>query len=245
MRDIELEILKRSLFNSKYCVCLAGKDLDYEAGIANIRDDEISYDIEEKYGYSLEEIFSYSFLSTRPEQVFQVFNEQVLPQLECEPGTSYKVLQTLEERGLVKCIITRSIYGMARKCGCHNVIEMKGNYNYLHCSRCKKTVSLSEVDTSNGHIPVCPDCLVQYRPSVTLFGEIMPIDMITRATREVSKADLLLVLGSGLRSTLCNHMVKYFSGDNLILIHEHKEVADDKAELVIYERPEVVLPQLL
>lgn len=245
MRDIELEILKRHLYNSNYCVCLLGKGLDYESGIANIRDDDDSYEIEDKYGYSLEEIFSYSFLSTKPEKMFSVIHEKVIPQLDCEPGASYKALKELEDKGLVKHMITRSPYGMAKKCGCKNVIEMRGNFTTLRCTRCRHTADVREAVAGDGKAPICPVCSGSYRPDMTLFGEMVPIDVITEATQEISKADLLLVLASGLHSTLCNNMVKYFSGSNLILIHENKEVADSKAELVIYERPENVLPLLL
>lgn len=245
MRDVELEILRRQLYNSEYCVCLLGKGLDYESGIANIRDDDDSYEIEDKYGYSLEEIFSYSFLSTKPEILFSVIEEKVKPQLECEPGASYKALKELEDKGLIKHMITRSPYGMAKKCGCKNVIEMRGDFTTLRCTRCQHVTYTNETIIREGKLPVCSVCSGNYRPDVTLFGEMVPIDIITKATQEVSKADLLIVLASGLHSTLCNNMVKYFSGNNLILIHENKEVADSKAELVIYERPEHVLPLLL
>lgn len=245
MREIELEILRRHLYSSAYCVCLLGKGLDYESGIANIRDDDESYDIEDKYGYSLEEIFSYSFLSTKPEKLFSVIHEKVKPQLECEPGPSYKALKELEDRGIVKHMITRSPYGMAKKCGCQNVIEMRGNFSTLRCTRCQNVIYTNDAVLGEGKAPICEKCSGSYRPDVTLFGEMVPIDIITKATQEVSKADLLIVLAAGLHSTLCNHMVKYFSGSNLILIHENKEVADSKAELVIYEKPENVLPLLL
>ncbi len=245
MREVELDMLKRHLYNSKYCVCLLGKGLDYESGIVNIRDDDDSYDIEENYGHSFEEIFSYPFLNTRPEEVFRVYKDKIIQQLEKEPGDSYKALQQLEERGLIKYMITRSAYGMAKKAGCNNVIEMKGNYYKLICSKCGQKVNIDEIDLSGKKIPNCKYCSSLLRPATTLFGEMVSIDLITRATEEVSKADLLIVIGAGLVSTLCDHMVKYFSGDNLVLIHQNKEVADAKAELVIYETPAKVLPRLL
>lgn len=245
MREIEIQILKRQLYNSKYCVCLLGKDLDYESGIANIRDDDDSYDIEESYGHSLEEIFSYSFLNTRPEEVFRIYKDKIVPQIDREPGISYRMLKSLEDMGLVKHMITRSAYGMAKKAGCRNVIEMKGNYSELSCSKCGNKVDIHDVNIIDGKVPSCYCCGANLRPSTILYGEMLPIDLITRSTEEVSKADLLLVFGAGLKSTLCNHLVKYFQGENLILIHQNKEVADAKAELVIYEPPANVLPQLL
>ncbi len=245
MREVELDMLKRHLYNSKYCVCLLGKGLDYEAGIINIRDDNDSYDIEENYGHSIEEILSYPFLSTRPEEVFRVYKDKIIPQLEKAPGDSYNALKQLEERGLIKYMITRSAYGMAKKAGCNNVIEMKGNYSRLICNKCGEIMNIGEIDLLSRKIPTCECCSAPLRPATTLFGEMVPIDLITKATEEVSKADLLIVIGAGLVSTLCNHMVKYFSGDNLVLIHQNKEVADAKAELVIYETPANVLPRLL
>ena len=49
------------LRESRYTVVLSGVELMKESGYPLLRDGDESYEIEEKYGYSFEEIFSSSF----------------------------------------------------------------------------------------------------------------------------------------------------------------------------------------
>lgn len=56
-----LEKLAEILENSKYTVVLSGYGMIIESGYPALRDGDISYDIEQKYGYSLEELLHSSF----------------------------------------------------------------------------------------------------------------------------------------------------------------------------------------
>ena len=60
------------LKESRYTVVLSGRAMLEESGYPVVRDGGESYAIEEKYGYSAEEIFSSSFFSTRKQQ-FMIF----------------------------------------------------------------------------------------------------------------------------------------------------------------------------
>ena len=55
------------LQNSRHTVVLSGAGLMAESGYPLLRDGAESYDIEEKYGYSFEEIFSSGFYAARKE----------------------------------------------------------------------------------------------------------------------------------------------------------------------------------
>ena len=55
------------LEDSRYTVVLSGAGLMVESGYPLLRDGRESYEIEEKYGYSFEEIFSSAFYSARKE----------------------------------------------------------------------------------------------------------------------------------------------------------------------------------
>ena len=54
-----LQILR----DSRYTVVLTGSGMMVESGYPLLRDGDESYEIEKKYGYSFEEIFSSGFLS--------------------------------------------------------------------------------------------------------------------------------------------------------------------------------------
>ena len=55
------------LENSRYTVVLTGSGMLLESGYPLLRDGEESYEIENKYGYSYEEIFSSGFYSVLPD----------------------------------------------------------------------------------------------------------------------------------------------------------------------------------
>ena len=67
-----LKILKES----KYTTVLSGFEMLQENGYPAIRDGEESYDIEQKYGYSVDEMFTSAFYSTRKPQFFELIYRQ-------------------------------------------------------------------------------------------------------------------------------------------------------------------------
>ena len=92
--------------------------------------------------------------------------------------------------------------------------------------------------------PVCQKCGKIVKPQVCLNGEMLDNLKVTEAAHEVSKADVLMVLGCTLRSSLASTCLKYFSGKTIILINEEKDYSDTKADYVCHGRAKDVLPQI-
>ena len=124
------------LSKSSYLVCLTGREMMVEDGIDSMRDMKTAYEIELKYGYSPEEVFSAQFFSTRPEQFYEFYRSEVLAQAK-EPGKAYGALAALEKTGILKCVITRQLFNLEKRAGCQNVYNLHGNiYENNHCPRC-------------------------------------------------------------------------------------------------------------
>ena len=68
--------------------------------------------------------------------------------------------------------------------------------------------------------------------------------MISRAVDEISKADVLLLLGTNLHSEVFGNYIKYFGGRYLIIIHKHSHYMDDIADMVFLDHPRRILPLL-
>ena len=100
-----LQILK----DSNYTVVLSGAGLMVESGYPLLRDGKESYEIEEKYGYSFEEIFSSAFYSARKEVFFRFYKEFILKAMEVPPGEGFYALKKLQDHGLIDSIITRGM----------------------------------------------------------------------------------------------------------------------------------------
>ena len=121
------------LENSRYTVVLTGSGMLLESGYPLLRDGEESYEIENKYGYSYEEIFSSGFYSARKE----LFKEVMLSKAQITPpGKGYIYLKKLQDYGKVQSIVTRRIAGLEKRAGCTGVVEMKGSIMDNICPNC-------------------------------------------------------------------------------------------------------------
>lgn len=235
--------LLQILRESRYTTVLSGFGMLLESGYPAIRDGEASYDIEQKYGYSMEEMFSSAFYSTRKEQFYEFYRKELLSQLERPPGKGFTEMAELERRGLFQCIITRRIMGLPRKAGCRNVIDLHGNVYDNFCPHCGRQYPMEYIRDSV-RVPLCETCKTPVRPRVCLFGEMVNNQVITRAAEEIQKADVLMVLGSNMKSYLCSQLTDYYEGDKLILVNETPHYSDRFADIVIHERVEDVLERI-
>ena len=57
---------------------------------------------------------------------------------------------------------------------------------------------------------------------------------ISKASNAVENANILLVLGASINSTLCRYMVKYYNGDKLLLLNDKEKVGDERANYRAY-----------
>ena len=234
-----LQILRES----RYTVVLSGAELLKESGYPMLRDGDESYEIEEKYGYSFEEMFSSSFYSARKERFFRFYKEVLLKAAEIPPGQGFYDLKQLQDYGLIHSIITRRIAGLEDRVGCRNVINLKGTIYHNTCPNCGREYPMEYIRDAKG-VPLCEQCLVAIRPDVCLFGEMIDNGLMTRAAEEIEKADVVLVLGASLHSPLCSQMLQYYNGTNLILVTESEHYSDQQADIIVYGRSDDFLRRL-
>ena len=92
---------------------------------------------------------------------------------------------------------------------------------------------------------MCEKCKTPVRPGICLYGEMVDNGVVTRAAEEIRKAEVLLVLGTGLHAGLCNKLLPYYNGDKLILITNEEHFSDKLADVVIYSRVDDFLEKLV
>lgn len=236
--------LLQMLRESRYTTVLSGYEMLEENGYPAIRDGKESYEIEAKYGFSLEEMFSSSFYSTRTEQFFEFYRNEILTSLDIPPGKGFLLLADLERRGLIHSVITRRIYGLPDRAGCKNVINLHGSVYQNHCPHCGRIYPVEYIRESK-RVPLCEDCSTPIRPDVCFFGEMVDNRVITRAAEEVQKADLLLAVGTNLNTYLCTQLVNYYEGDKLVVVHSKPHFSDRMADLVIDQRVDDTLENII
>lgn len=232
------------LEESKYTVAMSGIEMLLENGYSGLRDGEEAYDIEQKYDYSAEEILSSAFYATRKELFFEFYRNEILAQTEIPPGKGFLSLQKLEGFGLVQCVITKRLVGLLDRAGCKNVINLHGSVYDNFCPHCGKTYPMDYIKNAKG-VPLCETCKNPIRPKICLFGEMVDNGMVTRAAEEMQKADVLLVLGTGLHAALCHQLIQYYNGDKLILITNEEHYSDKLADMVVHSRVDDALEKLV
>ena len=87
--------------------------------------------------------------------------------------------------------------------------------------------------------------MVPVRPKVLLFGEQVDNQMMTTAVGEISKAEVLLLLGTSINSGLCDGYVQYFHGKTMIIISASKHFMDEKADVALHEEVKTALPKIV
>ncbi len=240
---MDFEKIARILHESSYVVCLSGREMIVEDGIDSMRNMSTAYEIESKYDYSPEELFSAQFYSTRIEKFYEFYRNEVLNQAK-EPGKSFRALAEMEEMGVIKATISRQLFDFPKRAGCRNVYDLHGNiYEKNRCPRCGRDYPMEYLrDTPK--VPLCEKCRVPIHPGVTLLGEMVDIGLTTKAAAEVSKADTLLLAGAYMRSEMAQQFLKYYKGSRVILIHQGSAHGDREADYFLDARADVALPAI-
>ena len=224
----DVERVKEILLSSEHAVFFGGAGVSTDSGIPDFRGNGGLYDSEEE---SNEYYLSRECLMREPDKFFQFFRNNMVFQ-NAEPNDAHFAIARLEERGLIKAVITQNIDGLHQKAGSQRVIELHGTANRYYCTRCGKVYS-DEVLSAQDYIPRCEVCSSLVRPDVTLYGESLDGFNYADAEEEISQADMLIVGGSSLVVNPAASLIDSFQGEHLIIINYSPTPYDGLAEHVI------------
>ena len=82
-------------------------------------------------------------------------------------------------------------------------------------------------------IPKCKKCGGTVKPDVVLYEEALDDDCMMGAIRAIQQADTLIIGGTSLVVYPAAGLIRYFGGNNLVLINKQATPYDSKADLVI------------
>ena len=227
----KLDTLKTWVDEAQKIVFFGGAGVSTESGIPDFRSVDGLYN--QKFKYPPETIISHSFFERKPEEFFEFYKEKMLP-LGFEPNVTHKVLARWEREGKLLAVVTQNIDGLHQKAGSQNVLELHGSVLRNYCVRCHKSYSAEFVKNSKG-VPLC-DCGGIVKPDVVLYEESLDQDVMYRAARAISEADLLIVAGTSLTVWPAAGMIRYYRGKRLVLINRDETPFDGEADLVLHEK---------
>ncbi|MBA4538693.1 NAD-dependent protein deacylase [Bacillus aquiflavi] len=208
-------------------VLLTGAGMSTESGLPDFRSSNGLWNKEDP-----SRIASVDALNQNVEQFFQFYLHRVIGLKECKPHKGHRILAKWEREGLINTIITQNVDGFHQEAGSQNVAELHGTLQNVHCESCGKSSS-SEIYLTRRYQCECGGVL---RPSVVLFGEMLPEKAFTIATEESQKADLFIVLGSSLTVTPANQfpLLAKENGAKLVIINMEPTQFDMYADLTIH-----------
>ena len=227
----KIETLRQWVKESCHIVGFTGAGVSTESGIKDFRSVDGLY--HQHFEYPPETIISHSFYMRNPSYFFRFYREKMLP-LGFEPNITHKKFAQWEQEGKLDAIVTQNIDGLHQKAGSKKVLELHGSVHRNYCMDCGKFYTAEDILNSTG-IPKCT-CGGIIKPDVVLYEEGLDDKTVTEAVREIAQCDTLIIAGTSLTVYPAAGMVRYFQGDNLVLINRDKTSMDGSCDLVIHDK---------
>jgi len=224
----KIEKLKSMIKECNNIVAFTGAGISTDSGLKDFRSKDGLYKKQSKY--PAEYMLSSNCFYNNQEEFYEYYKEN-FNCLDIKPNITHNLLKKLEDIGKLKAIITQNIDGLHTKAGSTNVYEIHGTIYKNNCLKCNKEYEAKYVFNSKG-IPKCT-CGGVIKPQVVLYGEMLPDNDYMGGLLAISKADMLIVLGSSLTVYPASGMIESFNGKYLVIINNDKTPYDKIANLVI------------
>lgn len=170
-------------------VVLSGAGMSAESGLRTFRDNNGLWN-----NYRVEEVASPEAWEANMDLVLEFYNQRRRQLLDAEPNKAHLALVRLEEKYDVQ-IITQNVDDLHERAGSANILHLHGELKKVRSTADPSLVfewegwEMKRGDT-------CPKGS-QLRPHIVWFGEAVP--NISRAAELVTKADILLIIGTSMQ----------------------------------------------
>jgi NAD-dependent deacetylase len=215
----------------------SGSGLSRESGIHTFRDDDgIWTKVDPMKMASIE-----GFLAD-PEGVTEWYDERRKFIAAARPNDAHRALAGFT--GMVH--ITQNIDRLLEKAGAPRVVHLHGHIDEDHClEECGYSEVVDPLEPRG--LRTCASCGALMRPSIVLFGEMLPEGEWMRAHMAVVAADVLLVVGTsaevypaaGLIALARDH------GARVIVVNTQPSAASGLATVELIGQAGDILPELL
>lgn len=183
----------------------------------------------------------------------QAFYEWIAPlaeqMLTALPNPAHLALAELERLGKLHAVITQNIDSLHQRAGSQRVLELHGHARQAVCVRCQHEVpsdQLLEQWRVTQRVPRCPECGGVLKPTVVLFGDLLPHDVWRVAETEARHCDVMLIAGSSLEVAPASDLplIAYHAGARLILVNYQPTPLDHLMEVALYADVAEALPAI-
>lgn len=227
----EIEKLRGMIKNSDKIVFFGGAGVSTESGIPDFRSVDGLYN--QQWDYPPETILSHSFFMKNTEEFYRFYRAKMLCP-NAEPNAAHLKLAQLEREGKLTAVVTQNIDGLHQAASSKKVYELHGSVLRNYCTKCGKFHSVEFIMNSTG-VPTC-ECGGVVKPDVVLYEEGLDDSVVNGAVNAIAESDTLIIAGTSLNVYPAAGLVRYFRGNNLVIINMSPTGMDSSADLLICGR---------
>jgi len=180
------------LKKSRKAIAFTGAGVSTESGIPDFRSKGGLWSRFDPMEYG-----TISAFRANPAKVWQMLAE-LISISSARPNSGHLAMAKLEEKKILKGIITQNIDMLHQKGGSNKVVEFHGSIASLSCLDCGNQCSLSALQ-GKAIPPACDHCGSLLKPDVVFFDEQIPSSAIDQSRELLRGADCLLVVGTSCR----------------------------------------------
>jgi NAD-dependent deacetylase len=229
------------LARSRFTVALTGAGISVASGIPDFRSENGLWSRFEPMEYGHIRSFR-----ANPVKVWKMLREMDALLGAAIPNPAHLALARLEERSLLKAVITQNVDSLHQKAGSRRVIEFHGHGRTLRCDQCGGRVA-RETLTLTGAPPECA-CGSPMRPEFVFFGEEIPRAAYAEAVEAARTCEVMLVVGTSAAVAPASHLpslARKVGAAIIVIDPQNIELPSASIDLHIAEPAGTALPAMV
>jgi NAD-dependent deacetylase len=229
------------LAKSRHAVALTGAGISVESGIPDFRSAGGLWSRYDPMEYGHIESFR-----VNPAKVWKMILEMDKMLTRAQPNQAHATLAELENRGIMKAVVTQNVDSLHQRAGSRMVVEFHGHNRTYRCDWCRKQVDRESM--SFDVLPPLCACGGPMRPEFVFFGEDIPPKAHSLAMAAAEKCDLMLVVGTSATVAPASYLPVIAKGRGAFILEINPAVTaltDQMTDLHIPESAGKALPAIL
>ena len=219
--------LKEIIEKSEKIVLFTGAGISVPSGIPDFRSDNGLYNEKTDDFISPEQIISHSYFMFNPKKFFKFYGNKMVYK-KAKPNLAHEYFARLDN----VIVVTQNIDNLHQEAGSKIVYELHGSVKRNYCMKCRKYYDLNDINEKEVNYCNCGGII---KPDVVLYEEPLDDKVVYKAIEAINSCDTLIVVGTSLTVYPAAAYLRYFRGENLILINKSKTQYDHIANLVFNE----------
>lgn len=217
-----------ALVKAGHVVVFSGAGLSTESGLQDFRSKDGIWAHADPM-----RLASVGVLENHYDEFLEFYKARLYVPDQVQPNCGHKIIAEWEREGYLDGVITQNVDRLHQKAGSKKVWELHGSLEPVYCHSCGRRGS------NEGFLAgkPCPHCGGHLRPSVVLFGEMLPQRALDEADRLSGSCRTFIVLGSSLVVSPANYFPReaMMKGAKLVIVNNEETPLDGIADIVVHE----------